>query len=170
MGATETERGKLEKKKEEREKYPRDNQGGGERKRVICSNSTFLPLILLHNRTVKSMWSLATSSCLALSLLLSIYLSLFFFPPPLFHFTPFAPSLVRSLQSFRFISCCCCHGFLSNFLPPSSSFCSVRVPQSDQRKLSSKVFSLPFIAFCYFTFNLPLPAYFLYLCLISSSC
>lgn len=45
---------------------------------MICSNSTFLPLILLHNRTVKSMWSLATSSCLALSFTLHLFIPLFF--------------------------------------------------------------------------------------------
>lgn len=93
MGAMETERRRQRKtaecreglreieqeKKGERENSDRDNQRGGE-KREICSNSTFLPLILLHNRTVKSMWSLATSCSpapppLSLSLTPSIYLS-----------------------------------------------------------------------------------------------
>lgn len=40
------------------------------REKVICSNSTFLPLIFLHNNTVKPMWSLETS-CSPASLLYS---------------------------------------------------------------------------------------------------
>lgn len=136
---------------------------------MICSNSTFLPLILLHNRTVKSMWSLATSSCLALSFTLHLFIPLFFL---LLCFTllPLHPLSYGHSSPFDSFHAAVAMAFCPTFYPHLHPFAVFRVPQSDQRKLSSKVFSLPFIAFCYFTFNLPLPAYFLYLCLISSSC
>lgn len=116
MGAMETERKRelsgggeqSRRTRRKREKSARDNDGGGE-KRVICSNSTFPPLIFLHNRTVKSMWSSATS-CSAASR------SLFFSPSIhpsisslslLSHFPP-----LSLLQSFIFlISVALCPSF-----------------------------------------------------------
>lgn len=71
------EKSKRTKRKEEK---VQETAGRGEKERMF-SKCTFLPLILLHNRTVKSMWSLTTSCSPAshsLSLLLFTYLSLFF--------------------------------------------------------------------------------------------
>lgn len=135
---------------------------------MICSNSTFLPLILLHNRTVKSMWSLATSSCLALSFTLHLFIPLFFPSSSVSLYSLFTLSRTVTLVLFDSFHAAVAMAFCPTFYPHLHPFAVFRVPQSDQRKLSSKVFSLPFIAFCYFTFNLPLPAHFLYLCLISS--
>lgn len=77
------------------EKSARDNDGGGE-KRVICSNSTFPPLIFLHNRTVKSMWSSATS-CSAAS-----------------RSVVFSPSIHPSISSLSLLS----HFPLSHYFSP----------------------------------------------------
>lgn len=130
------------------------------REKVICSNSTFLPLIFLHNNTVKPMWSLETS-CSPASLLYS---------PSIY------PSFSVSLLLFTFhplvtLVLCICFLLLLlwHFVHLTQLSCSCTFLNLIREKIAKKKSCLLFfncdVSYSVLLFHscLPLSAYFLYL-------